>query len=41
VNDGTFYASVTVFDAFDQVADPALYRPLPDDWVIGNADIMK
>lgn len=36
-----FYDSVTVFDRFDQVADTALYTPLPEGWVIGNADIVK
>lgn len=40
-SDAAFYASVPVFDAFDQVADPARYLPLPDGWVIGNADIVK
>ena len=36
-----FYASVPVFDDFDRVADPALYRPLPEGWMVGNADIVK
>ena len=40
-SDRSFYASLAVFDAFDRVADPALYRPLPDGWVVGNADIVK
>ncbi|HMN75534.1 MAG TPA: DUF3095 domain-containing protein [Burkholderiaceae bacterium] len=40
-SDAAFQASVPVFDAFDQVADPARYLPLPDGWVIGNADIVK
>ncbi len=37
----TFYASVTAFDRFEQVANTALYTPLPEGWVIGNADIVK
>ena len=37
----SFYDSVTVFDRFDRVADTALYTPLPEGWVIGNADIVK
>ncbi len=37
----SFYDSVKVFDRFDQVADTALYTPLSDSWVIGNADIVK
>ncbi len=36
-----FYASVPVFDDFDQVADPALYKPLPAGWMLGNADVVK
>ena len=31
----SFYASVTLFDDFDKVADPALYSPLPAGWVVG------
>ena len=37
----TFYATVKVFDSFDQVADASLYSPLPPGWVVGNADIVK
>ena len=36
-----YYASVRVFDRFEQVADTSLYSPLPDGWVVGNADIVK
>ena len=36
-----FYASVQVFDDFDRVMDPALYRPLPGGWWVGNADVVK
>ena len=39
--DDSFYASVNVFDSFDKVAEPALYRPLPDGWIVGNADIVQ
>lgn len=39
-DDASFHASVTVFGAFDQVADPSLFRPLPAGWVVGNADIV-
>ena len=34
-----FYASLPVFDSFVRVADPAIYQPLPQDWLVGFADI--
>ena len=37
----SFYANVTVFRDFTRVLDPALYKPLPDDWVIGVADVVQ
>jgi hypothetical protein len=36
-----FYASVPVFDRFGSLMDPALYKPLPDNWTIGIADIVQ
>ncbi|MFQ5496100.1 MAG: DUF3095 family protein, partial [Phycisphaerae bacterium] len=33
--DGDFYASIPPFTAFEEVADDARYRPLPDDWRVG------
>lgn len=36
----TFYQDVPVFHGFRNLMDPALYVPLPDDWVIGAADIV-
>lgn len=36
----TFYADVPVFRGFAGVADPERYRPLPDDWLIGVADVV-
>ena len=36
-----FYASLPVFRDFTQVMDPALFRPLPDDWVVGVADVVQ
>jgi hypothetical protein len=36
-----FYASLPVFRDFTHVMDPALFRPLPDDWVIGTADVVQ
>ena len=38
-NDG-FYAALPVFSDFTQVTDESCFRPLPDDWVVGTADIV-
>jgi hypothetical protein len=35
-----FYAQVPVFEDFSQLTDAALYRPLPEDWVIGMSDVV-
>ena len=35
-----FLDSVPVLTAFENVADVAAYRPLPDDWVLATADIV-
>lgn len=35
-----FYPQVPVFDGFSRLGDPALYRPLPADWVIGLSDVV-
>ncbi|AMN45357.1 DUF3095 domain-containing protein [Rhodoplanes sp. Z2-YC6860] len=36
-----FYTSLPVFRDFTHVMDPGLFRPLPDDWVVGTADIVQ
>ena len=36
-----FYASIPVFRSFARLMDPALYRPLPDDWTVGVADVVE
>ncbi len=36
-----FYDGVPVFDRFADIADPARYQPLPDDWVLGLADVVQ
>ncbi len=36
-----FYDGVPVFNGFKNLMDPALYLPLPDDWIIGAADIVE
>ena len=38
---GGFYASIPVFRGFSRLMEPSLYRPLPDDWTIGVADIVQ
>jgi Protein of unknown function (DUF3095) len=35
-----FYAQVPVFEGFSRLVDTALYRPLPEDWVIGLSDVV-
>jgi DUF3095 family protein len=37
----SFYDGVPVFHGFEKLMDPGLYKPLPDDWVIGAADIVE
>jgi hypothetical protein len=39
--DAGFYARLPVFDRFSQLTDPSLYVPLPEDWVLGLADIVR
>jgi hypothetical protein len=35
-----FYAQIPVFDGFARLTDPALYRLLPDNWVLGLSDVV-
>jgi hypothetical protein len=35
-----FYDRIPVFRGFPSVVDETLYRPLPDDWVIGATDVV-
>ena len=37
----SFYGAIPVFRGFDRLMDPALYSPLPDDWVVGVADVVE
>src|SRR4051812_13921221 len=40
--DGTrFYDKIPVFNRFSTLMDPALYQALPDDWVLGLADVVQ
>lgn len=34
------YEALAPFDAFERVNDPAVYVPLPDDWVMGATDVV-
>lgn len=36
-----FYAGIPVFFGFRRLMDPSLYAALPDDWIIGVADIVS
>jgi hypothetical protein len=36
-----FYQQVPVFREFSRVADEACFRPLPDDWMVGVADVAQ
>jgi hypothetical protein len=36
-----FYSGLPIFRNFTHVMDPGLFRPLPDDWVVGTADIVQ
>jgi hypothetical protein len=36
-----FYSGLPIFRDFTHVMDPELFRPLPDDWVVGTADIVQ
>ncbi|MGO4572962.1 DUF3095 domain-containing protein [Microvirga sp. 2TAF3] len=36
-----FYDRLPVFGRFSQLTDPSIYTPLPEDWVLGLADIVQ
>lgn len=36
-----FYSAMPPFRGFANLMDPALYRPLPDGWLVGVADIVQ
>ncbi len=40
-NDAAFYSGIPVFDDFGRLMEPSFYRPLPDGWLIGTADIVR
>src|SRR5437764_2475187 len=36
-----FYAGVPVLTRFEDITEPGRYLPLPDDWVLGLADVVS
>ena len=40
-SEADFYARLPVFDSFASIMDPARYRPLPPDWLIGLTDVVS
>jgi Protein of unknown function (DUF3095) len=36
-----FYASLPVFEGFANIMDPAHYRPVPEDWLLGLTDVVS
>ena len=40
-DDTDFYARLPIFDGFANIMDPARYRPLPGDWLIGLTDVVS
>jgi hypothetical protein len=40
-SDAAFYSGIPTFDDFGRLMEPSLYRPLPDGWLVGMADIVR
>jgi hypothetical protein len=38
---GDFYTTLPIFRDFERVVDETMFRPLPDGWVVGVADVMQ
>jgi hypothetical protein len=38
---GFRYEDLPVFDAFEKVSDPSVFTPLPADWQVGAADVVR
>src|SRR5262245_42521169 len=36
-----FYERLPIFREFTRLMEPALYQPLPDDWLVGVADVVQ
>lgn len=39
--DTDFYGAIPVFRGFARLMEPSLYHALPDDWLVGTADIVS
>ena len=39
--DADYYDRLPIFDGFASIMDPARYRSLPDDWVLGLTDVVR
>jgi len=39
--DADFYSGLPVFRDFTQVTNPELFNPLPPDWIVGTADVVR
>ena len=40
-DDAEFYSRLPIFEGFANIMDPARYRPLPGDWLIGLTDVVS
>jgi hypothetical protein len=40
-NHADFYDRLPIFEGFANIMDPAQYRPLPEDWLIGLTDVVS
>lgn len=41
MSSGFHYEDLPVFEAFEKIGDPSIFTPLPDDWQVGAADVVK
>lgn len=39
--DTDYYERLPIFEGFASIMDPALYQPLPDDWLLGLTDVVS
>lgn len=39
-DDADYYSQLPIFEGFANIVDPAMYRPLPDDWLVGLTDVV-
>jgi hypothetical protein len=41
ISSDAFYAGVPAFRSFGSLMDPAMYAPLPENWTVGVADVVR